>query len=113
MTAWWSAAARALESKRSDRLFNDPPTAILLGQQYEAFLSQPRLTSDVSRAFDLYAVVTRFFDDFLLRITTDYAALQVILVASGLDTRPFRLTSPPDTELFELEKPHLLTYGEL
>jgi methyltransferase (TIGR00027 family) len=64
-------------------------------------------------AIDLYAVVTRFFDDFLLHITADCGVRQVVLVASGLDTRPFRLTWPPRTELFELEQPALLTYKDV
>ena len=110
MSAWWTAAARALESQRSDRLFDDPWAALLIGQRYEALLSEQRLTRAEVGAFELYAVVTRFFDDFLLHITTDCAVRQVVLVASGLDTRPFRLTWPPRTELFELEQPALLTY---
>src|ERR1700694_2077132 len=94
MSAWWTAAARALESQRSDRLFDDPWAALLIGQRYEALLSEQRLTRAEVGAFELYAVVTRFFDDFLLHITTDCAVRQVVLVASGLDTRPFRLTWP-------------------
>jgi methyltransferase (TIGR00027 family) len=71
------------------------------------------LAPDALAAFGLYAVVTRFFDDFLLRITTDCTVRQVVLAASGLDTRAFRLAWPPGTEVFELEQPHLLIYKDM
>ena len=112
MSAWWTAAARAVESLRNDRLFDDPWAALLIGQRYEALTSEQRMTRADGAAFELYAVVTRYFDDFLLRVTKDCSVRQVVLVASGLDTRPFRLAWPPGTELFELEQPALLTYKD-
>jgi methyltransferase (TIGR00027 family) len=112
-TAWWSAAARALESKRRDRLFDDPWAELLLGRQSEALLSDQTVAPDVLAAYELYAVVTRFFDDFLLHTATDCAVRQVVLVASGLDTRAFRLAWPPGTHVFELEQPHVLTYQDM
>jgi methyltransferase (TIGR00027 family) len=113
LSAWWTAGARAFESRRSERLFDDPWAALLIGQRYEASLSEQRLSRAEIGAIDLYAVVTRFFDDFLLRVATDCGVRQVVLVASGLDTRAFRLTWPPCTELFELEQPALLTYKDV
>ena len=64
----------------------------LSDNDYEASLSEQRLTRAELGAIDIYAVVTRFFDDFLLHITADCGVRQVVLVACGLDTRPFRLT---------------------
>ena len=112
MSAWWTAAARALEGRRKDRLFDDPWAALLIGQRYEALMSEQRMTRAERAAFELYAVVTRYFDDFLLRVTKDCSVRQVVLIASGLDTRPFRLAWPSGTELFELEQPALLTYKD-
>ena len=100
-TGWWTAAARARESQRSDRLFDDVWAIYLVGL---------RALDEFNRAMeehgteigDLHAVTTRFFDDFLLRVTGTDEVRQVVLVASGLDTRAFRLPWPPETRLFEL-----------
>jgi methyltransferase (TIGR00027 family) len=55
---------------------------------------------------------TRFFDDFLLRVTAGYKIRQVVLMAAGLDTRAFRLSWPEQTRLFELDQPQVLEYKE-
>jgi methyltransferase (TIGR00027 family) len=109
-TGWWSAAARAYESQRDDRLFDDPWALLLLGEQSKVLLPQPGIAREAEAAFALYAVVTRFFDDYLLRVTREYGVRQVVVLASGLDTRAYRLTWPPHTRVFELERPHVLTY---
>jgi methyltransferase (TIGR00027 family) len=106
-TAWWTAAARACESRRGDRLFDDPWAGLLAGrrmvEQFEAALQG-------SGTADLQAVITRFFDEFALRGIRENGARQVVLVASGLDARAFRLSWPPQTRLFELEQPSLTAY---
>jgi methyltransferase (TIGR00027 family) len=111
MTAWWTAAARALESRRSDRLFNDPWATILVGQECVDEFDRA-ITERGTGTGDLHAVITRFFDDLLLRVTYTEAVQQVVLVASGLDTRAFRLLWPPQTRLFELEQPHVIAYKD-
>jgi methyltransferase (TIGR00027 family) len=111
MTAWWTAAARARESQRCDRLFDDPWATILVGLQgVEEF--DRAITAHGAGTADLHAVITRFFDDFLLRVTGTGAVQQVIVVASGLDTRAFRLPWPPQTRLFELEQPQVIAYKD-
>jgi methyltransferase (TIGR00027 family) len=112
-TGWWSAAARAYESRRDDRLFDDPWATLLLGQQANVLLPQSGLAADSRAAYELYAVVTRFFDDYLLRVTSELGVRQVVLLASGLDTRAYRLGWPSRTTLFELEQPHVLTYKDI
>jgi methyltransferase (TIGR00027 family) len=109
MTAWWTAAARARESRRPDRLFDDPWAAVLAGRQtVDAF---DRTLADLGPGTgDLYAVITRFFDDFLLRATGAGGIGQVVLVAAGLDARAFRLPWPPRTRLFELDQPRVVSY---
>jgi len=109
MTAWWTAAARARESRRSDRLFNDPWAATLVGAQgLEDF--DRAMAAGGAGAGDLSAIVTRFFDVFLSTVTEEEAVGQVVLVASGLDTRAFRMSWPRGTRFFELEQAHVLTY---
>jgi len=108
-TAWWSAAARARETERSDRLFDDPWAMTLAGRQFvEEF--NLAIAGHGGEIVDLHATVTRFFDDFLLRITRELGISQVVLVASGLDCRAFRLNWPSGTRLFELDQPHVIAY---
>jgi methyltransferase (TIGR00027 family) len=104
-TAYWTAAVRARESVRDDRLFDDPWAAALAGETGQAWIAQ--------RSEDSTAPIvlrTRYFDDFLRRITEERAIRQVVLMAAGLDTRAFRLEWPADTHLFELDQPQVLAY---
>jgi methyltransferase (TIGR00027 family) len=111
MTAWWTAAARASETQRCDRLFSDPWASALVGHQIvEAF--DHEIAAGETHAAEIYAVITRFFDDFLLRITGIDTVPQVVLVASGLDTRAFRLPWPHHTRLFELEQLPVIAYKD-
>jgi methyltransferase (TIGR00027 family) len=110
-TGLWTAAARARESQRPDRLFNDAWATVLVG--LKALDEFNRAVEEYGAGTgDLHAVMTRFFDDFLLRGTDTNAVRQVVLVASGLDTRAFRLPWPPKTRLFELEQPGVLAYKD-
>lgn len=108
-TALWTASARALESEREDRLFNDPWAAALAGPEGEAWRAQ-----QAGGAFNTTPMVvrTRFFDDFLKTIAIEHGVRQVVILASGLDTRAFRLTWPEGTQLFELDQPEVLAYKE-
>lgn len=98
-TASWTAAARALESTREDRLFDDPWASALAGPDGAAWLEQrsPESTLPI-------AVRTRYFDDYLLRIAQEDGVRQVVIVAAGLDTRAFRLEWPADMQVFELDQ---------
>jgi methyltransferase (TIGR00027 family) len=111
MTAWWTAAARARESQRCDRLFNDPWAPILVGLEGLRGFNRA-ITASGTGTGDLHSIITRFFDDFLLRITDAEAVRQVVLVASGLDTRAFRLLWPPQTRVFELDQPQVIAYKD-
>lgn len=110
-TGWWTAAARARESQRSDRLFNDVWATILVGLQALDEFNRA-IEEHGTGTGDFHAVMTRFFDDFLLHVTGTDAVRQVVLVASGLDTRAFRLPWPPMTRLFELEQPGVIAYKD-
>jgi methyltransferase (TIGR00027 family) len=104
-----TAAARARESERPDRLFNDEFAAALAGSEGFDFLDShwvamggtPRPT---------FAVRTRFFDDFLLAAAKMHGIRQIVLVAAGLDTRAFRLEWPPSVHLFELDQAEVFDY---
>jgi O-methyltransferase involved in polyketide biosynthesis len=65
VTAKMTAAARARESERADRLFDDPWAASLSGDEGFDFLAREEaLLPDRPEA--VFVVRHRFFDDFLL-----------------------------------------------
>ncbi len=107
LTARWTAGARARENLREDRLFSDRWAAALAGKEGEEWVEHRSIDKGIS-----IIVRTRFFDDFLQRVTGQYAIRQVVLMAAGLDTRAFRLTWPEHMRLFELDQPEVLEYKE-
>lgn len=110
-TACQAAAARARESERADRLFNDPWAALLAGQVDQDLSGH--FSTDVRRGGDLsIAIRTKFFDDFLLHAVTEHKIRQVVLVAAGMDTRAFRFVWPEGTRFFELDQPELFAQKE-
>ena len=107
-TAQWVAAARAAESARTDRLFDDPWADALAGTGGKAWLER-RFRSGFC---DYLAVRTRFFDDFLLEATTAHRIRQVVILAADMDTRALRLEWPAGTRIFELDQPELVALKE-
>lgn len=101
-TARMMAALRAHETSREDRLFDDPFAAKLAGE--EAFQRVNRQLTPRDRAY--VAVRTRFFDDFLAGSQID----QVVLLASGLDTRAYRFSWAPEVAVYELDYLEVLAY---
>lgn len=115
-TALGVAAVRAAESRRADRLFDDPYAEAFLAAAPGAFDIEQRAgageMASWGAAFSSHAVTrTRFFDDYLLAATAGGIG-QVVLLAAGLDTRAFRLPWPDDVRLFELDLPDVLAFKE-
>ncbi|RSM81963.1 SAM-dependent methyltransferase [Kibdelosporangium aridum] len=111
-TALGVAAARALESERPDRLFNDPYAADFVGGDPHGF----RDASDQSRAVfeglgDYLAIRTHFLDTYLTGVVGPDVR-QVVLVAAGLDTRAFRMPWPSGVRLFEVDLPQVLDFKQ-
>jgi methyltransferase (TIGR00027 family) len=119
-TARWIAAARAHESARRDRLFDDPFAEVLAGSGELGATTGGALRAGVSvvdelivqasRAFGapMLAIRTRFFDELLLHAVRAGRVRQVVLLAAGLDARAFRLPWPLGTRLYELDQPAVL-----
>jgi len=106
------AAARARESERTDRLFDDPLAAALAGPEGFAWLERMESAAH-SDSPGLYPVIrTRFFDDFLLDACSRLEVRQVVLAAAGFDARAFRLVWPSDTRLYEMDLPEVLNTKE-
>lgn len=119
LTARWIAAARANESARPNRLFDDPFAEALagigqVGGTGGALRAGASAIDDLivqtSRAFGapFLAIRTRFFDELLLHAVRAGGVRQVVLLAAGLDARAYRLPWPLGTRLWELDQPAVL-----
>lgn len=116
-TATMVAAARALASAEPDPLIDDPYAAPLVravGIEFFTKLVDGTIsTSDsddggAARLMtDVMAVRTRFFDDFFLA-AADAGVRQAVILASGLDSRAYRLPWPDGTVVFEIDQPAVI-----
>ena len=116
VTALGVAGARAAENHRSDRLAHDPYAEALVTA---ADSGLPLLGEDAYQALGDFwdsavgymGVRTRFFDDFFERAATD-GVRQGVILASGLDTRAFRLNWPDGFRVFEIDQPLVLQFKD-
>jgi methyltransferase (TIGR00027 family) len=123
LTAVGVAWARAVESRRPDRLFDDPLAARVAqrGQQglEESFgvreggrAQTSPVDEQVARAFlDYAAVRTRYFDDCLLEACAG-GCRQVVILAAGMDARAFRLPWAAGIRIYELDRRDVLAVKE-
>jgi methyltransferase (TIGR00027 family) len=132
LTALAVAAGRAAESARSDALITDPYASRLVAAAQapvpfpfsdgatgpESAGTEGAGTKGVgtaeeeelwSGASDYIGLRSRVFDDYFLR-TSEEGIGQVVILASGLDTRPYRLSWPSGTVCFELDQPAVLAF---
>jgi methyltransferase (TIGR00027 family) len=116
-TATLVATARALANRAG--LINDPFAERLVsavGLDFftkvasgELALSDLGDNNGMALLTDLFAVRTRFFDNFL----TDACRAgirQVVVLASGLDARPYRLWWPANTTVYEIDQPQVIDF---
>jgi methyltransferase (TIGR00027 family) len=111
-TARLTAAARARETRRPDALFLDlfaealaGPEGFELMERLEAASRPPGMTGPAENPY--VVIRTRFIDDFLAAALSG-PIQQVVLVAAGLDTRPFRLTLAESLRWYELDRADVL-----
>jgi methyltransferase (TIGR00027 family) len=107
-TACWTAAARAKETSRSDRLFDDPYAASLAGVVGERALEASGLASGGENRY--LSVRSHWFDQTVEAYANHVS--QVVNLGAGLDTRPFRLTLPPSLRWFEIDLPSVFDRKE-
>ncbi len=107
-TAYWIAAARAMESEREDRLFGDPYASAFAGALGRQALEASAGASGGENQF--LPIRTRFFDDILMAEVDRLE--QVVLLAAGFDTRAFRLSIPDQLRWFEIDLPGILEEKE-
>jgi methyltransferase (TIGR00027 family) len=119
-TAFGVAWARAKESQRADRWFDDPLAAEFMSTVAPVAPFPVALDSDdgddqpdVTRFLRLFGeylpVRTRFFDEYF-REAGAVGCRQVVILAAGLDARAFRLDWPTGTRLFEVDVPAVLAF---
>ena len=127
VTATMVAAARAMATRADNPLINDPfaePLVKLVGVDLLSRLASgeldPAELNDVhdgaagsagamSRMADNMAVRTKFFDEFFLD-ATNAGIKQAVILASGLDARPYRLAWPADTVVYEVDQPQVIEF---
>lgn len=125
-TAVMVAAARAAETDRADALIRDPFAKVLVagaGTGMWEQLTDQEFTAKLAAADDevaamfehmksYQAVRTHCFDAFFHR-AAGVGIRQVVILASGLDSRAYRLSWPAGTTVFEIDQPKVLEYKAL
>jgi methyltransferase (TIGR00027 family) len=123
VTAVMVAAARAAESRRDDRLINDPYAEILISGaaagSWEYMVDDSiaaklvDIDPEAAAIFDqmrtYQAVRTHFFDAFFSEAAAA-GIRQVVILAAGLDARAYRLDWPAGTTVYEIDQPKVLEY---
>ncbi|MCC5476520.1 class I SAM-dependent methyltransferase [Streptomyces barringtoniae] len=118
-TALLTAALRAAETKRADRLYEDPYAADLAGDIGPELLAEVRHVTfppgrerTVPSTPDYNAIRTRFFDDYLQEAAEDPGTTQIVLAPAGMDSRAYRLNWPDRVRWFEVDRPAVLAYKD-
>ncbi|MFE5481842.1 class I SAM-dependent methyltransferase [Streptomyces sp. NPDC056527] len=103
-TAQWTAAARALETEREDRLFADPYARTVADEIGFELLERYAGAGTVP----FLAIRTTYLDRAIVRAVEERGIRQVVFLAAGMDTRFFRLPWPDGVTVYELDRPALL-----
>ena len=121
-TATMVAAARAIASTGDDALISDPYaeplvravgvdffTRLATGELKPADLDVDSASMGMQRMTDNMAVRTRFFDEFFTA-AAEAGIRQAVILASGLDSRAYRLAWPAGTVVFEIDQPDVIEF---
>ena len=117
-TATAVATSRATASQGPDPLLDDPyaePLVRAVGIDHFVKIVDGELVAEDDPVLNRRAmneqitVRTRFFDDFFTE-ATGCGIRQAVILASGLDTRAYRLAWPDGTAVFELDQPEVIEF---
>ena len=122
-TALGVAAARAAETVSENPLIQDPFAQVFLdaaGPGMWSLTSDPKLSAALTDLepelgahaqvmVDFMAVRTKWFDEFFLDAVSS-GIRQVVILASGLDSRSWRLPWPDGTTVYELDQAKVLEF---
>jgi methyltransferase (TIGR00027 family) len=131
-TATMVAAARAMATNAERPLIDDPFAAPLVravgvdlftrlasGDLLPQDLDADDAETGMQRMTDNMAIRTKFFDEFFLnatgggnstQATTPKPIRQVVILASGLDSRAYRLRWPVGTTVYEIDQPEVIDF---
>lgn len=122
-TAVMVAAARAAETDRPDPLIRDPYAKLLVSEAgtgvWENMLDgslldkveeiDPEAAAVFQHMRSYQAVRTHFFDAHFIGAVAA-GVRQVVILASGLDSRAYRLDWPAGSTVYEIDQPKVLAY---
>jgi methyltransferase (TIGR00027 family) len=120
-TATMVAAARAVASAEPNPIINDPfaaPLVRAVGLDFFTRVVDGEVTApdagengerDLQLETDSIAVRTRFFDEFFLGAGRD-GIRQSVILAAGLDARPYRLSWPRGSVVYEVDQPKVIEF---
>jgi methyltransferase (TIGR00027 family) len=122
-TAVMVAAARASETDSADPLIRDPYAKLLVSEAgtgaWETMLDgsvidkvesiDPEAAATFQHMRSYQAVRTHFFDAHFVAAAAA-GIRQVVILASGLDSRAYRLDWPAGTTVYEIDQPKVLAY---
>jgi len=124
VTATMVAASRAMASKSERPLIDDPfaePLVRAVGVDLFVRLVSGELTpadlhddgdgssGGMQRMTENMAVRTKFYDEFFLD-ATEAGIRQAVILASGLDSRAYRLPWPTATTVYEIDQPQVIEF---
>ena len=117
-TATMVATARALATKEPQPLINDPyadPLVRAVGVEFFIKLLDGQIETSgeldevATTMTSVMAVRTKFFDDYFAA-SSAAGVRQVVILASGLDSRAYRLDWPDHTVVYELDQPDVIAF---
>ena len=117
VTATFGAVARAVATNKGlmTDVFAGPLVKAAGVDHFIRVVDNERFSADdgadpvTSGLVDILAAHTRFADEFL--VDAGRAGIrQVVILASGLDTRPYRLWWPRGTTVYEIDRPQVLDF---
>jgi methyltransferase (TIGR00027 family) len=120
-TATFVAVGRAMASRDPRGLINDPfaePLVRAVGVDFFTKMMDGELDIDaienvspvrIQAMTDGMAVRTKYFDDYFVN-ATGAGVRQAVILASGLDSRAYRLPWPAGTVVYELDQPQVIEF---
>ncbi|MER7047623.1 class I SAM-dependent methyltransferase [Streptomyces jumonjinensis] len=116
-TALLTAALRAAETRREDRIYTDPYAARLAGDAGPELLAEVRAATfpagrrrTVPDTPDFNAIRTRFFDDFLHDAAREPGMTQIVIAPAGMDSRAYRMEWPGHIRFFEIDRTDVVEF---
>ncbi|MDH6242472.1 class I SAM-dependent methyltransferase [Mycobacterium sp. OTB74] len=123
-TATMVAAGRARATRADNALIDDPYAEPLVravgidfftrwatGELSAADVDVPGAPWGMQLMTDILTARTRYFDDFLSTATAS-GIEQVVILASGLDVRGYRMSWPTGTVIYEIDLPDVLSFKD-